>query len=237
VAGLRYRTHPTDASSKHETAKGSERARGALTDRFSDLAVVSCSSTASVKTYLQSARGLRLVAYVVEELAALAKTWLLAINCSSSSSHDGIRHSVLSCAAWSLPDVAFRAGPSCPWLSVRGFRIAPRGASESSPHEPMAAQHEARRVQPGLPAVFRPDRRRVVEQTVFFLLLAQPGELGVKGMIGPKERLLAMQDRWMAVAIWSRQWMWRVRSEIEIRMAGVRCPTGHARQTYCGGRL
>jgi hypothetical protein len=47
----------------------------------------------------------------------------------------------------------------------------------------MAAQRKARGVQPGLPAVFRPDRRRVVEQTVFFLLLGQPSELGVKGMI------------------------------------------------------
>src|SRR5258708_7923777 len=71
-----------------------------------------------------------------------------------------------------------------------------------------------------------------VEQTVFFLLLGQPSELGVQGMIGRKERLLAMQDRWMAVAIWSRQWMWRVLSEIEIRMAGVRCPTGHAGSPY-----
>jgi hypothetical protein len=35
----------------------------------------------------------------------------------------------------------------------------------------MAAQDEARRIQPGLPEGCRPDRRRVVEQTVFFLLL------------------------------------------------------------------
>ena len=101
----------------------------------------------------------------------------------------------------------------------------------------MAAQHKARRIQPRLPASLRPDRRRVVEQTAFFLLLGQPSELGVEGMIGRQERLLAMQDRWMAVAIWSMQWMWRVRSEIEIRMAGVRCPTGHAAQPYCRGRL
>jgi hypothetical protein len=92
----------------------------------------------------------------------------------------------------------------------------------------MAAEHKARGPQPGLPAFLRPDRRRVVEQTVFFLLLRQPGELGVERMIACEKRFLPMQDRWMAVAIWSRQWMWRVRSEIEIRMAGVRCPTGHA---------
>jgi hypothetical protein len=94
--------------------------------------------------------------------------------------------------------------------------MAPRLVGGSSPHESMAAQHKARGPQPCLPAVFRPDRRRVVEPTAFFLLLGQPSELGVKGMIGRKERLLAMQDRWMAVAIWSRQWMWRVRSEITV---------------------
>jgi hypothetical protein len=59
----------------------------------------------------------------------------------------------------------------------------------------MAAQHKACGAQPGLPAVFRPDRRRVVEQAVFFLLLGQPSELGVKGMIGRQKRLLAMEDR------------------------------------------
>jgi hypothetical protein len=64
----------------------------------------------------------------------------------------------------------------------------------------MAAQNEARRVQPGLPAVFRPDRRRVAEQTVFFLLLGQSGELGTEGMIGRQESLLAMEDRWIGTA-------------------------------------
>jgi hypothetical protein len=64
-------------------------------------------------------------------------------------------------------------------------------------HESMSSQHKAGRVQPGLPAIPRPDRRRVVEQTVFFLLLGQPGELGVEGMIGRQERLLAIEDRWI----------------------------------------
>jgi hypothetical protein len=62
----------------------------------------------------------------------------------------------------------------------------------------MAAQHKARLGQPGLPAFLGPDRRRVVEQTVFFLLLGQPGELGVEGMIGREECLLAMEDRWIS---------------------------------------
>jgi hypothetical protein len=61
----------------------------------------------------------------------------------------------------------------------------------------MAAQHKARGVQPGLPAFLRPDRRCVVEQPVFFLLLAQPGDLGVDGMIGCEQCLLAMKDRWI----------------------------------------
>jgi hypothetical protein len=73
--------------------------------------------------------------------------------------------------------------------------MAPRLVGGSPPHQSMASQHKARGVQPGLPADFRPDRRRVVEQTVFFLLLGQPGELGVEGMIGRQERLLAMEDR------------------------------------------
>jgi hypothetical protein len=59
----------------------------------------------------------------------------------------------------------------------------------------MAAQHKAPRGQPGLPAFLGPDRCRVVEQTVFFLLLGQSGELGVERVIGLQERLLAMEDR------------------------------------------
>jgi hypothetical protein len=73
--------------------------------------------------------------------------------------------------------------------------MALRRVCGSSPHESMAAEHKARRVQPGLPPVFRSDHRRVVEQTVFFLLLAQPGEFGVEGMIGRQERLLTVQNR------------------------------------------
>jgi hypothetical protein len=61
----------------------------------------------------------------------------------------------------------------------------------------MAAQHKACRVQPGLPSILRPDRRRVIEQTVFFFLLGQPGELGVEGMISRQKRFLAMEDRWI----------------------------------------
>ena len=78
-----------------------------------------------------------------------------------------------------------------------GFPMALRRVCGSSPHESMAAEHKARRGQPGLPAVLRPDRRRVVEQTVFFLLLRQPGELGVERMIACEKRFLPMQDRWI----------------------------------------
>jgi hypothetical protein len=73
--------------------------------------------------------------------------------------------------------------------------MAPRLVGGSPPHQSMASQHKARGVQPGLPADFRPDRRRVVEQTVFFLLLAEPRELGVEGMIGRQKRLFAMEDQ------------------------------------------
>jgi hypothetical protein len=59
----------------------------------------------------------------------------------------------------------------------------------------MSSQHKTPLGEPGLPAFLGPDRRRVVEQTVFFLLLGQPGELGVKRMIGREECLLAMENR------------------------------------------
>ena len=59
----------------------------------------------------------------------------------------------------------------------------------------MSSQHKAPLGEAGLPAVLRPDRRRVVEQTVFFLLLSQPGELGMEWMVGRQESLLAMEDR------------------------------------------
>jgi hypothetical protein len=55
----------------------------------------------------------------------------------------------------------------------------------------MAAQRKAGRIQPGPPTFPRPDRRRVVENTAFFFLLGQPGELGVEGTIARAERLVA----------------------------------------------
>ncbi len=48
--------------------------------------------------------------------------------------------------------------------------------------------------QPLLPALARADRRRLVEQTVFFLLLGQPGEFGHELVPGRKERFLAVED-------------------------------------------
>ncbi len=48
--------------------------------------------------------------------------------------------------------------------------------------------------QPLLPALARADRRRLVEQTVFFLLLGQPGEFGHELVPGRKERFLAGED-------------------------------------------
>jgi hypothetical protein len=75
------------------------------------------------------------------------------------------------------------SGPSFQWLDIPGSSMAPRYASGSSPDESMAAEPEAPLGQPGLPAFFGPDCRPVVEQTVFLLLLGQPCELGVEGMI------------------------------------------------------
>jgi hypothetical protein len=54
---------------------------------------------------------------------------------------------------------------------------------------------EASLAQPRLPTFPRADRRRVIQQTVLLLLLRQPGELGVQGVIVCQERLLPMQDR------------------------------------------
>jgi hypothetical protein len=89
----------------------------------------------------------------------------------------------------------FGADPSFPWLNFPSFPVAARHVSGSSPHKSMAAQHKSRGVQPGLPGVFRPDRRRVVEQALFFLLPGEPGELYVEGIIGREECLLAMENR------------------------------------------
>ena len=48
--------------------------------------------------------------------------------------------------------------------------------------------------QPLLPAFTCADRRRLVEQAVFFLLLGQPGELGYELVSRWEERFLAMED-------------------------------------------
>jgi hypothetical protein len=91
--------------------------------------------------------------------------------------------------------ISFRAIPSLRWLNFRRFPVVPPSAGQSFSHESMAAEHKACGAQSGLPAVLRPDRRRVTEQPVFFLLLGQPGELGAEGMIGRQKRLLAMENR------------------------------------------
>jgi hypothetical protein len=87
----------------------------------------------------------------------------------------------------------------------------------------MAAQHKARLGQPGLPAFLGPDRRRVVEQTVFFLLLGQPGELGVERTIGRQKRLLAVEDRRIGAGEKSKQSISRVRSESLTLRLSVGC--------------
>jgi len=81
------------------------------------------------------------------------------------------------------------------WLNFLCFLLALPYVGGSSPDKSMAAQRESSRIQPGLPAILGPDRLRVVKQAVLFLLLGQPGELGVQRMIGREKGFLAVEDR------------------------------------------
>ena len=63
----------------------------------------------------------------------------------------------------------------------------------------MATERKARFTQPCFPPVPGPDRRRLIQQPVFFLLFAQAGEPGVERVILGQERLLAMENRWVGV--------------------------------------
>src|SRR5271166_386595 len=63
-----------------------------------------------------------------------------------------------------------------------------------SPHHPMPANRESPLRQPPFPPLARADRRRLVEQAVFFLLPGQPGEFGHQRVPGRKERFLAVAD-------------------------------------------
>ncbi len=58
----------------------------------------------------------------------------------------------------------------------------------------MSAQRKPGSVEPGLPAVACADRRRVIEQTLLLFLSRQPGESGMKRMVGRQECLCAVQD-------------------------------------------
>jgi hypothetical protein len=67
----------------------------------------------------------------------------------------------------------------------------------------MPAKPEPGLCQPRLPAVSGSDGGGVVEEAVFFLLLGQAGKLGIEGMVGRKECLLAMEDRrvWAGIVL------------------------------------
>ena len=58
----------------------------------------------------------------------------------------------------------------------------------------MPANRESPLRQPLFPPRARADRRRLVEQTVFFLLPGQPGELAHQRVPGWEERFLAVED-------------------------------------------
>ncbi len=62
---------------------------------------------------------------------------------------------------------------------------APAGTPESGTPAPPAAVS---------PPLARADRRRLVEQPVFFLLPGQPGEFGQERVPGRKERFLAVEN-------------------------------------------
>ena len=64
----------------------------------------------------------------------------------------------------------------------------------------MAPQDEAGGAEPGLPAVPRADRRRLIQQAGALLLVRQPLELRPQGMVRSEERLLAVQDRRVGAA-------------------------------------
>jgi hypothetical protein len=59
----------------------------------------------------------------------------------------------------------------------------------------MAVEGKSGGNQPGLPAVPCPNRRRLFQQSSALLLARQALELRPPGIVGPEERLLAVQDR------------------------------------------
>src|SRR5271157_5118458 len=63
-----------------------------------------------------------------------------------------------------------------------------------SPHQPMPANRKSSLRQPPFPSLARADCRRLVEQSVFFLLLGQSGEPGHQRVPGWEERFLAVED-------------------------------------------
>jgi hypothetical protein len=104
------------------------------------------------------------------------------------------------CCQFELPaayPIFDRSQPGEVAESVRGAnRSIPLGfVIHFTPYQPMPAKRKAGLAQPSTPSVSRPNRGRVVEQTVFLLLLGQARELGMQRMIGREECLLAMEDR------------------------------------------
>jgi hypothetical protein len=68
----------------------------------------------------------------------------------------------------------------------------------------MPANRESPLRQPLLPPLARTDRGRLVEKTVLFLLLGQPGEPGHQRVPGWEERFLAVEDGGVVVFAWSK---------------------------------
>jgi hypothetical protein len=148
------------------------------------------------------------------------------------------------CCQFELPaayPIFDRSQPGEVAESVRGAnRSIPLGfVIHFTPYQPMPAKRKAGLAQPSTPSVSRPNRGRVVEQTVFLLLLVQSRKLGLEGMIGREEGLLAMEDRriWAGVVFEAidrahagRQFdateQGRVRIGLEMRIHEVRDSSG-----------
>jgi hypothetical protein len=82
-------------------------------------------------------------------------------------------------------------------LSYQDFRIGIAVITISWDGIDFSSSMKPKRARAASSAFIGPDPCRIVEQTVFLLLLGQPGELGVERMIDRQKRLFAVEDRWI----------------------------------------
>ena len=82
-------------------------------------------------------------------------------------------------------------------------RISNCNSSDATSTDARAAQTPS--TPPSPPALPRPDRRRVVEQPVLFVLLAQPGELGIERVLVRQKCLLRWRIGGLVLEVYLRQ--------------------------------